>query len=230
MIGRDNLYSSPLKESINNINSLFKGKTSKKNRRLLNNKRKREFKSVSNIIKRRIIDEENNSNNKAVPNSFKFQEFSKNALSLIFAYLDIDDILKLKNIGCRNVRNYINEIFQEKRNNGHFNLKLISSKKPNNNIMDSDSFPCKKYFYKNSLINCDVQKKSWIRYILYHKPSNKIYYLVKSIFNNYFCSCDTNKIITEKNWEEDIIFKINYLAYFKNFQFIDENKVEFFSL
>ena len=230
MIGKDNLYFSPLKENMNNINALIKGKTSKKNKRLLNNKRKRECKSELNKIQKRINDENNNANNNTDMNSFKFQEFSKNALSLIFSYLDFDDLLKLKNIGCRNVRNYINEIFQEKRNNGHFNLKLISSKKPNNNIMDSDSFPCKKYFYKNSLINYDAQNKSWIRYILYHKSSNKNYYLVKSIFNNYFCSCDTNKIITEKNWEEDILFKINYFGYFKNFQFIDENKVVFFSL
>ena len=230
MIGRDNLYSSPLKESINSINSLFKGKTSKKNKRLLNNKRKREFKSVSNIIKRRIIDEENSTTNKAVPNSFKFQEFSKNALSLIFAYLDIDDILKLKNIGCRNVRNFINEIFQEKRNNGYLNLKLISSKKPTNIVLDSDTLPCKRYFYKNALINYDIENEPWIKYIVFHKSSNKIYYLVKTLFFYYFCSCDINKKINKENWENDILFKIKEFRFYNNFQFIDESKVVFFSL
>ena len=46
------------------------------------------------------------------PNTIKFQNFSNNIFSIIFSYLRIDDLLKLKNIGSHNIRKYINESFE----------------------------------------------------------------------------------------------------------------------
>ena len=106
MLGKDNqdflLY------DINMINS------SKKNKKLLNQKRKREEDNefiIDNNIQNKLIKEENNNEIKL----FKFQDFPKNYLIVIFSYLDFGDLLKIKNIGCRNVRNFINEIIETKK-------------------------------------------------------------------------------------------------------------------
>jgi len=222
MFGKDNqdflLY------DINMINS------SKKNKKLLNQKRKREEEDnefiIDNDIQNKLIKDENNNEIK----SFKFQDFPKNYLIVIFSYLDFGDLLKIKNIGCRNVRNYINEIIETKKSKGYFNLRLTSSMKTNSFIFDKDSAPSKQYFYLNILNNYGVQNKLRIIYLIYNKSSNKNYYLIKTCFSYYFCACDISKKIASSNWKEDILFKIKELRHFDKFQFIDDSKVIFFSL
>ena len=223
MIEKDNL---DLLSTFNSSREILKIKSAKKNKKLLNNKRKRENEEELIEIKNKQIKQENNNG----INSFKFQDFPKNNLIVIFSYLDLDDIIKLKNIGCRNVRNYIEEIIETKKSKGYFNLKLISSIKTNAFIFDNDSISCKKYFYLNILNNYNISNKFKIKYIIYHKSSKKNYYLIKTCFNYYFCSCAVDKEITKENWKDDILFKIKELRHFDKFQFIDESKVVFFSL
>ena len=66
--------------------------------------------------------------------------------------------------------------------------------------------------------------------MIYHKQSNKYYFLLKQIFNYYFCSCDKNEVTENGNMNYNILIKIKELEYVHNFQFIDDNKVVFFSL
>lgn len=226
MFGKDNQDFLPYNININmNMN-----KSSKNDKKLLNHKRRRRKEDnefiIDNNSKNKLIKEENSKEIK----SFKFQDFPKNYLIVIFSYLDFGDLLKLKNIGCRNVRNLINEIIETKKGKGYFNLRLISSIKTNAFICDKDSIQCQQYFYLNLLNNYEVQNKLRIIYIIYNKSSNKNYYLIKTCFSYYFCACDVIKKISASNWKEDILFKIKELRHFDKFQFIDESKVVFFSL
>ena len=223
MFGKDNQDFLPYNININmNMN-----KSSKNDKKLLNHKRRRRKEDnefiIDNNSKNKLIKEENSKEIK----SFKFQDFPKNYLIVIFSYLDFGDLLKLKNIGCRNVRNLINEIIETKKSKGYFNLRLISTIKTNDFICDKDSIPCQQYFYLNILNNYEVQNKLRIIYIIYNKSSNKNYYLIKTCFSYYFCACDVIKKISASNWKEDILFKIKELRHFDKFQFIDESKVIF---
>ena len=216
-------YFLPLPEKMLNDNSksLLSSKSYKKERKYLNQKRRRiKMKENSIEIENKIKSEEDD--------LFKFQYFSKNALSVIFSYLNFDDILKLKNIGCRNVYNYINELIEIKRSKGCFKLNLSKTVKQKEFILEYGSIPCKKYFYSNITDMDNISPRLNIRYILFHKESNKNYYLIKTSFNYYFCACETDKVITRENWKDDLLFKIE--GYIEKFQFIDDNKVVFFSL
>ena len=216
-------YFLPLPEKmINGISKSFLcSKSYKKETKYLNQKRRRiNSEDYSMEIENQIKKEEND--------LFKFQYFSKYVLSVIFYYLNFDDILKLKNIGCRNVYNYINELIEIKRSKGCFKLNLSKSVKQKAFLSDYESIPCKKYFYSN-IINMDnISYRSNIRYILFNKETNKIYYLIKTSFYYYFCSCEKDKEINRENWKDDLLFKI--AEYVEKFQFIDDNKVAFFSL
>ena len=105
----------PEKNNNENNNDVIEVKITKKEKNYLNHKRKRspEISLISNIM----IKEEENSEIK-----FKFQDFSKNAFSVIFSYLTFNDLLKLKNVGSRNIYNYIKEIIEIKKNKGCFKL------------------------------------------------------------------------------------------------------------
>ena len=174
------------------------------------------------------------------PIPFKFQNFSKNIFSVIFSYLKIDDLLKLINTGSRNIRLYIQELFQLMKDNGHFSLKETKLRiSPFMNIYDS--MLSKKYFLKNGFINDEniIREKSdlKIKYILYHEPTNKNYYIVHHIFLYYFCYSDIyngNETKKEKkNWKNNILFTLPDKEYYEKFQFLDENnnsEVAFFSM
>ena len=102
----------PLPENINfneNSNVVIEIKLTKKEKNYLNHKRKRspEISLISNIV---------NKEEEKKEIKFKFQDFSKNALSVIFSFLTFNDLLKLKNVGCRNIYNYIkiDEVNQSK--------------------------------------------------------------------------------------------------------------------
>ena len=174
--------------------------------------------------------------------TIKFQNFSKNVLSIITSYLRIDDLLKLKNIGSRNIRLFINELFDMmKNNNNYFALKEIKSKK-NTYIHDYDSLLCKQYTLKNIYkknLNC---KNSYtIKYALYHSLTKKNYYITHYLFYYYFCSSEIDNKNGDGNEDEDallngkfdIIFKLPSGDYYEQFQFLDEYKegeVAIFSL
>ena len=174
--------------------------------------------------------------------TIKFQNFSKNVLSIITSYLRIDDLLKLKNIGSRNIRLFINELFDMmKNNNNYFDLKEIKSKK-NTYIHDYDSLLCKQYTLKNIYkknLNC---KNSYtIKYALYHSLTKKNYYITHYLFYYYFCSSEIDNKNGDGNEDEDallngkfdIIFKLPSGDYYEQFQFLDEYKegeVAIFSL
>ena len=174
------------------------------------------------------------------PIPFKFQNFSKNVFSVIFSYLKIDDLLKLINTGSRNIRLYIQELFQLMKDNGRFSLKETKLRiNPFMNIYDS--MLSKKYFLKNGFINDEniIKEKSdlKIKYILYHEPTNKNYYIVHHIFLYYFCYSDIyngNETKKEKkNWKNNILFTLPDKEYYEKFQFLDENnnsEVAFFSM
>ena len=225
-MGNDNITISPLPKNYQNVitNYELKYKLCKKEKKYLNHKRKRNEDDKLNDIHKKLIKKDTASI------SFKFQDFSKNALSVIFSYLTFDDLLKLKNIGSRNVRNYINEIIEIKKSEGCFNLKKISSMKSNTMILDSTSISNKNYYFLNVINNNYITNSVKILYLVYNKSSNKNYYLVKIPFFHYFCSCDKDKKITKDNWSDDVLFKIKELDYFEKFQFIDELKVVFFSI
>ena len=217
----------PLPENIHNENSndIVEIKMTKKEKNFLNHKRKRSPEiSLINMTKEELIKEENSEI------KFKFQDFSKNALSVIFSYLTFNDLLKLKNVGSRNIYNYIKEIIEIKKNKGCFKLKLMKTIKANIPLSDSDSIPCKKYFFSNLIYSDSIPSNSHIKYMIYHKQSNKYYCLMKNAFNYYFCSCTKEEISKNGNKNYSILFSIKELDYIEKFQFIDENRVAFFSL
>lgn len=216
----------PLPENINfneNSNVVIEIKLTKKEKNYLNHKRKRspEISLISNIV---------NKEEEKKEIKFKFQDFSKNALSVIFSFLTFNDLLKLKNVGCRNIFNYINELIEMKKNKGCFKLKLMKTIKANIPLSDSDSIPCKKYFCSNLIYSDSIPANSHIKYMIYHKQSNKYYCLMKNAFNYYFCSYSKEEISANKYKNYTILFSIKELDYIEKFQFIDENKVAFFSL
>ena len=220
----DNCCFLSFSENINNENSndILKKKKTKKEKKYLNHKRKRISKIINLMTDEKLIEKDNS--------KFKLQDFSKNALSVIISYLSFDDVLKLKNVGSRNIYNYIQELIELKRSKGCFKLNLKKSIKAKIPLSDSDSIPCKKYFYSNMVDMDFIPSKPHIKYMIYHKQSNKYYYLFKQVFNYYFCSCDKDEI-TDKEYENYVIlFKIKELDYVQKFQFIDENKVAFFSI
>ena len=197
-------------------------------KKYLNHKRKRSGVDKLDNTQNKLTKEDNinNSNN----NSFKFQDFPKSLLSIIFTYLSFDDLLKLKSLGCRNTYNYLNEIIEIKKSEGCYNFNPINSMKLPNFNFDNDSVSSKKYFYSNVINKNNVPKELKIKYIIYHESSNKNYYLIKTPLFYYFCSCDTDKIITKDNWADDILFKIREIDYFEKFQFINNSKVVIFSI
>ena len=69
------------------------------------------FISSKNSKKKKIGNEETDENIK-----FKFQNFSKNIFSIILAYLKIDDILKLKDVGSSNIHFVIRELLLNLKN------------------------------------------------------------------------------------------------------------------
>ena len=215
----------PVSEKNNNENrnEVIEVKITKKEKNYLNHKRKRspEISLISNIV---------NKEEEKKEIKFKFQDFSKNALSVIFSFLTFNDLLKLKNVGCRNIYNYINELIEMKKNKGCFKLKLMKSIKANIPLSDSDSIPCKKYFCSNLIYSDSIPVNSHIKYMIYHKQSNKYYCLMKNAFNYYFCSYTKEEILANKYKNYTILFSIKELDYIEKFQFIDENKVAFFSL
>lgn len=169
-------------------------------------------------------------------NIIKFQNFSNNIFSIIFSYLRIDDLLKLKNIGSHNIRIYINKLFELMKNYNNYYLlnEVICRNNPFINYYDS--LNSKKYFLMNGYskeYNNNVKNNLKIKYILYHKSTNKYYYLIHNLFNNYFCyseidTDDENNKITKK-----ILFKLPDKDYYEKFQFLEEYKeseVAFFSI
>ena len=152
-------------------NNILKIKKAKKEKKYLNHKRKRISKIINLMPEEKLIEEDRS--------KFRLQDFSKNALSVIVSYLSFDDMLKLKNVGSRNIYNYIKELIDIKRSKGYFKLKLKKSIKANIPLSDSDSIPCKKYFYSNMVDMDFVPLKSNIKYMIYHKQSNKYYYYLK---------------------------------------------------
>ena len=228
---------------LNDITSNFLNMKSpeKKTKKFLNHKRKTDIHSDNFLLlKNKKNKKLNNANIKIELTSsnnqlFKFQNFSKNNLSIIFSFLKLDDIMKLKSIGCRNVYNYIKEILDLKKENGLLTLKKIKTNDVSLYISDNDSTFYKKYFLENEVGNyTDLLKQLKIKCIIYHKPNKKIYYLIKNVFNYYFCACDEKKDTYCLNaWENDILFKIKELKYIEKFQFIEQkpnSKVAFFSL
>ena len=214
----------PLSENINNeiANSILKFSVTKKEKQYLNHKRKRISDNVLTDVKK-LIDEEDS--------KFKLQDFSKYVLSVIFSFLSFDELLKLKNVGCRNIHNYIIELFGIKRSKGCFKFKLMKSIKTNVFLSDkSSSNLSKNYLFSNLIDMVTVPSLTHIKYMIYHKQSNKYYFLLKQIFNYYFCSCDKNEVTENGNMNYNILIKIKELEYVHNFQFIDDNKVVFFSL
>ena len=116
---------------LNDITSNFLNMKSqeKKTKKFLNHKRKTDIHSDNFLLlKNKKNKKVNNANIKIELTSsnnqlFKFQNFSKNNLSIIFSFLKLDDLMKLKSIGCRNVYNYIKEILDLKKENGLLSLK-----------------------------------------------------------------------------------------------------------
>ena len=164
----------------------------------------------------------------------RFQNFSNNIFSLIFSYLRIDDLLKLKNIGSHNIRIYISELFEliKKENKGLLLNEIICRNNPHINYYDS--LNSRKYFLMNgySKENDNNITKN-IKYILYHKPSNKYYYLIYYLFNNYFCYSEIDADIENNNRVTKFLFKLPDKDYYEKFQFLEEYKkseVAFFSI
>ena len=240
----------------NKINSLINPKylsyknnslsTSKKYLRLKRkrspNNSKDDLKSIENLRNLITISPPHTILKEKKIETFKFQNFSKNVLSIITSYLRIDDLLKLKNIGSRNIRLFINELFDMmKNNNNYFALKEIKSKK-NTYINDYDSLLCKQYTLKNVYKkNLKCTNSYTIKYALYHSLTKKNYYITHYLFYYYFCSSEIDNNNGDGNEDEDalldgkfdIIFKLPSGDYYEKFQFLDEYKegeVAIFSL
>ena len=172
------------------------------------------------------------------PNTIKFQNFSNNIFSIIFSFLRIDDLLKLKNIGSHNIRIYINELFELMKNDnkGLVLNEIICRNNPYINYYDS--LNSKKYFLMNGYSkennnNNNLKNNVKIKYILFHKPTNKYYYLIHNIFNNYFCYSEIDIPDGNKNLEKKTLFKLPGKDYYEKFQFLEEYKqseVAFFSI
>ena len=219
-----------------------KNKISNKNRNYLRLKRKRSpinlkdndkciisFERTKKKEKANILIKENKTED---IKTIKFQDLSKNVLSIITSYLRIDDLLKLKNIGSHKILLYINELFGLMKNNhNYFILKEVKSNKLEF-LNKYDSLLSKYYFIKNSYLKeLNFKKKYEIRYILYHSKNNKIYYLIRCMFYTFFCYSE----IDDKNidWINGPLFKLPENDYYEKFQFVEDfnsNEVSIFSL
>lgn len=197
------------------------------------NQQQNECEKEKSIIKVKIIKK---------GNSIKFQNFSKNIFSVIFTYLRIDDLLKIRNIGSHNIRLCVNELIKK----SDIYLAFSEIKSRANPFMNYyDSINCQKYFLMNGFLNANYNKKSdiKIKYILYHQQTNKNYYLIHYTFYNYFCSSEieieTKTGSENKNKKEyinllkNVLFTLPEKDYYEKFQFLDEYKqseVAIFSL
>ena len=185
-------------------------------------------KSIDNKIAKKEIQNTNNTNN-----VIKFQNFSKYILSIIAAFLRVDDLIKLKNIGSHNIRICINEILELMQNNNNY-FSLHENNSSNNVFLnDYDSLYCKKYFLKNAYIKdintfINISKKDIkVKYVLYHEPTNSIYYIIHHLFYDYFCCTELKTEEGEKqnkNWKNNILFTLPFKDYYEKFQFLDEYK------
>ena len=165
-------------------------------------------------------------------NTIKFQDLSKNVLSIITSYLRIDDLLKLKNIGSHKIRLYIIELFELMKNNhNYFLLKEVKSNKVLF-LNKYDSLLNKNYFIKNSFLNeLNFKKKYEIKYILYHAKNNKIYYLIHCLLYTFFCYSEVDG--KDIDWLEGSMIRLPENDYYEKFQFVEEfnsNEVSIFSL
>ena len=131
----------------NKINELCNSATTPKikdefllDKNYLNNKRKRSYNELMEGIqsiekskkKIKIDNEDDKQKEESIKeknkNSIKFQNFSKNIFSLIFAYLKVDDLLKLKDIGSHSIHLYISELFCLMKNDNNLTLSEIYSR------------------------------------------------------------------------------------------------------
>lgn len=162
--------------------------------------------------------------------TLKFQTFSKNIYTVIFAYLRIDDLLKLKNIGSHNIRLYINELLDLKKSDNNLNLNEIESK--STLYMNYyDSLNCQKYFLINGGSKIKINKNLKIKYALYHKATNKNYVLIHYKLKYFFCDTENESNIFTLG--KDVQFTLPDKDYYEKFQFLEEfnkSEVAIFSL
>ena len=233
-------FNSNLNENLISTNLLIKkdySLTTKKNRNYLRLKRKRS--PINNDIISFERTKKKEKCNKLIKekkaedfNTIKFQDLSKNVLSIITSYLRIDDLLKLKNIGSHKIRLYIIELFElMKNNNNFFILKEVKS----NKILflnKYDSLLNKNYFIKNAYLNeLNFKKKYEIKYILYQAKNNKIYYLIRCLLYTFFCYSEIDG--KDIDLLKSSMIKLPENDYYEKFQFVEEfnsNEVSIFSL
>jgi hypothetical protein len=238
-------FNSNLNEYFTSSNLLIKkdySLTTKKNRNYLRLKRKRSPINLKDNDKCIISFERTKKKekcNKLIKekktedfNTIKFQDLSKNVLSIITSYLRIDDLLKLKNIGSHKIRLYIIELFELMKNNhNYFLLKEVKSNKVLF-LNKYDSLLNKNYFIKNSFLNeLNFKKKYEIKYILYHAKNNKIYYLIHCLLYTFFCYSEVDG--KDIDWLEGSMIRLPENDYYEKFQFVEEfnsNEVSIFSL
>ena len=165
-------------------------------------------------------------------NTIKFQDLSKNVLSIITSYLRIDDLLKLKNIGSHKIRLYIIELFElMKNNNNFFILKEVKSNKKLF-LNKYDSLLNKNNFIKNTYLNeLNFKTNYEIKYILYQAKNNKIYYLIRCLLYTFFCYSEIDG--KDIDLLKSSMLKLPENDYYEKFQFVEEfnsNEVSIFSL
>ena len=211
----------------NKINELCNSATTPKikdelllNKNYLKNKRKRPYnelkegiQSAKKINKGIKIDNEEDKQK-----SIKFQNFSKNVFSLIFAYLKADDLLKLKDIGSHSIRLYINELLCLMKDNNNLTLSEIDSR---TSIYwnCSDSIDCKKYYLMNNGQKIKINNSIKVKYGLYNNRTNRNYYLIHYKLKYFFCDSINND--TFVNLGKDILFVLPDNNFYEKFQFIE---------
>lgn len=196
----------------------------------LNNKRKRSYSKLKEGIqsiekskkKMKKDNEDDKQKEKSIieknKNSIKLQNFSKNIFSLIFAYLRVDDLLKLKDIGSHSIRLYISELLCLMKNDNILTLREINSRS-NLYLNCSDSINCKKYYLMNNGKNIQINNSIKIKYTLYNKKTNKNYCLIHYKLKYFFC--DSINDDTSINLGKDILFVLPDKNFYEKFQFIE---------
>ena len=219
--------------SNSSITSYIKGGSILQAKNYLENKRKRinkDLKEGIDIFKKKIENDSNETKkNKKIEekkeeSTFKFQNLSKNIFSIIFAYLRLDDLLKLKFIGSKSILLYVNDLLCLMQSNNK--LTLLETDTRRNHYMDfNDSINFQKYYLINGNCKIKVEKNIKVKFALYHKPTNKNYVLI--YYKLKYCFCDIEKDNNIIVYGKNSSFNLPDKEYYEKFQFLEEfNKFE----
>ena len=233
-------------DSLSDANSIKNSNhTTKKD--LLKQKRKREeennlnniiflkdrIKSEQNKSKEKVLSKENNKENLEHINNIKttIYDIPPNLLAIIFSYLNLDQLFLLKNIGAKNIKQAILNLFEFISENKKNYFSMVSIKTNDKflkqmKLLKYDFNMCKKYFMENKFKGEILPKNKNIKYSLYNTEKNKNYFLFHHIYY-IFCSADidSDELDEEFRLEND---------YYEKFQFINlsnnQNEVVFFGM